>query len=265
MNHLVQRGVRFGLLTAIFLLIVLCLYYLSLQMDIELPALREREASLGSIRTKSDGFSGGNSKLLPQTVIDRVNTFVFFVGHGRSGHSIVGSLMDSHPHMVISHELDLFKKLSHGLLAPTKSAIFNAIWENTKQTINASLNASMESAIRARSNKGYTLLVDGLYQGKYVDYVDVIGDKKAGSTTEKFYTQPEKWKRVFNILTSLGVTLKVIHVIRNPYDNIATLALLSSSKTHKQFSTIKESNKTYQLKTEIPVTMEMVIRFSSIF
>ena len=243
MNHLVQRGVQPGILIISFLLIMLCIYYStsssqSLQMDTELPAWRERETSLGSTRTKSDGFSGNNVKNLPQTVIDRVKTFVFFVGHERSGHSIVGSLMDSHPHMVISYELDLFKKLSHGLLAPTKSEIFNAIWKNTN-----------ESMIRAESKKGYTLLVDGLYQGRYVDYIDVIGDKKGDATAEMFNKNPDNWKSVFNILNSLGVTLKVIHVIRNPYDNIATMAWFETRKVSKfRWPNVKESNETYELK-----------------
>ena len=64
---------------------------------------------------------------VPQSVIDRVKTFIFFVGHPCSGHSIVGSLIDSHPHMVISHEYTLFQKLSTGALAPTKPEIFNAL------------------------------------------------------------------------------------------------------------------------------------------
>ena len=255
-HHLVQKGFQLGFFTLSFLLIILYVYHFtsssqSQQMAIELPALHEHEASLGSLQTRSDKFNGSNIKHLPQTVIDRVKTFVFFVGHGRSGHSIVGSLMDSHPHMVISHELDLFRKLSYGLLAPTKSAIFNAIWENTQQTINASIELAMASSKsnskRAGCRKGYTLLVDGLYQGRYVNYIDVIGDKKAGATAEYFSTKPDSWRSVFNILKSLSVTLRVIHVIRNPYDNIATMVLLSVRKVREQFQAVKESNKTYEI------------------
>ena len=35
-----------------------------------------------------------------------VRTFLLFVGHPRSGHSLVGSLLDAHPDVVVSHELD---------------------------------------------------------------------------------------------------------------------------------------------------------------
>ena len=39
---------------------------------------------------------------LPLSVINRVKIYVFFVGVARSGHSIVGAILDSHPHIVIS-------------------------------------------------------------------------------------------------------------------------------------------------------------------
>ena len=95
---------------------------------------------------------------LPQSVIDHIKIFVFFVGHERSGHYIVASLMDSHPHMVVSHEYDLFMKLSLGSIAPSNTAIFNALWQSTKQS-------TLINGSRAKHTnyKGYTLFVDGLY------------------------------------------------------------------------------------------------------
>ena len=122
--------------------------------------------------TNHDTPTKTNSKL-PQFVIDQFKTYVFFLRFAHSGHSIVGSLMDSHPHIVISHELNVFALLSQGMISPIKQDIFNAIWNNTQQTI--------INGIRAKNVKGYNLLVDSLYQGKYVNYFDVIGaDKKGG-------------------------------------------------------------------------------------
>ena len=176
-----------------------------------------------------------NSKL-PQSVIDGIKTFVFFVGHGSSGHSIVGSLLDSHPHMVISHEFALFQKLSTGSLAPTKSAIFNALWNYDRRN---------SQWFEVNSVKGYTLMVDGLYEGKYVDHIDVIGDKRGDLTTRLFIDHPSNWLKVYRILLSLNVTLKVIHVIRNPYDNIASTVFLSDKAKYSTFKNIKRSNETY--------------------
>ena len=153
---------------------------------------------------------------LPPSVIDHVKTFVFFLGHSRSGHSIVGSLIDSHPNMVVASEVDVFTRLSDGSLAPIKSEIFNALWSNTREDLTNGLKA------KSTDGKGYNLFVDGLYEGSYVDHIDVIGDKKGGITTKLLATEPDKWLHVYDILISLNVTIKIIFVVRNPYDNIGT-------------------------------------------
>ena len=161
----------------------------------------------------SESVNNEEIKKLPPSVIDRVKTFVFFLGHPRSGHSIVGSLIDSHPHMVMASEASVFTKLSAGSVAPTKPAIFNMLWNNARK--------SLKNGLRVKSFKGYTLSVDGLFQGRYIDHVDVIGDLNADITTKLLRSKPDKWSLVYNILKSLNVTVKIILVIRNPYDNIA--------------------------------------------
>ena len=181
---------------------------------------------------------------LPLSIINHVKMFVFFLGHEHSGHSIVGSLMDSHPYMVISHEFDLFNRLSGGSLAPAKAEIFNALWMNSKETI-------INDGVRTKSIKGYTLLVDGLYQGKYVDHIDVIGDKKGYATATLLADQPQKWLASFNIIKSLELPMKVIHVIRNPYDNIATSALFMYKQKGESFGEMKQSKKTFKVKSNI--------------
>ena len=183
-----------------------------------------------------------SQELVPQSVIDRIKTFIFFVGHPCSGHSIIGSLIDSHPHMVVSHEYTLFRKLSTGALAPTKPEIFNALWKTSQA-------AALKHGVRSINKKGYTLFVDGLYQGRYVDYIDVIGDKRGDCTIEMFIKTPSDWLSVYSILQSLNVTLKVIHVIRNPYDNIASMLFMYTSRT--PLGSIKQSNKTHTFNSDL--------------
>ena len=108
--------------------------------------------------------------------------------------------MDSHPHMVVSHEFDLFNKLATRSLTPTKSEIFDALWENTRETIINGLRA------KNATRKGYTLFMDSLYQGRYVDHIDVIIDKRGLGTIEMLLEEPDKWLSVLNILRSLNTT-----------------------------------------------------------
>ena len=148
-----------GLITLNLLLVVLLCFYLEIPTRIigSFSVTTDDKVFLDELRV---GIQQPQKNQLPQDVTDRIKTFVFFLGHARSGHSIVGSLMDSHPHMVISHEADLFTKLSKGAIAPTKSAIFNTVWSNTKLSIKHGRNRA-----KTTDGKGYTLFVDGLYQG----------------------------------------------------------------------------------------------------
>ena len=61
-----------------------------------------------------------------------------------------------------------------------------------------------------------------------MDHIDVIGDKKGGTTAELLAYHHEKWVQSFNIVKSLNLPMKVVHVMRNPYDNIGTMILYNS-------------------------------------
>ena len=47
-------------------------------------------------------------------LFEDVNTFCVFIGHGRSGHSIFGALLDAHPNIIISDEANTAKFLQAG-------------------------------------------------------------------------------------------------------------------------------------------------------
>ena len=181
---------------------------------------------------------------LPESVISGVKKFVFFIGHCRSGHSIVGSILDSHPHIVISHESKLFQRLLKQS-EPDKSFIFNTIW-------NSSYLSATTGIRTAKSNgKGYTLAVNDLYQGTYQSYIDVIGEKKAELTTEMFLYSPARLENIINKLqTALGLPMKVFLVIRNPFDNIATAALFKTFKD-SQIGKVKRQNITITINSSI--------------
>ena len=236
-----NRGVKLGFVIFYCLLIVLLCYYFVVPKVVPTRIIDNEftfEQLFPPTQQQEPIREYRQPQKLPQSVIDGVKTFVFFVGHPCSGHSIVGSLIDSHPHMVISHEYTLFKKISTGVLAPTKPEIFNTLWREAQAVAG-------KHAARSIDEKGYTLFVDGLYHGRYVDYIDVIGDKRGDHTIEMFMDHPSNWSSVYNILQSLNVTLKVIHVIRNPYDNIATLVFFVNTSQTRTFGNVKQSNKTY--------------------
>ena len=163
------------------------------------------------------------NKVLSVAAIKHVKTFVFFIGHPRSGHSIVGSLLDAHPHMVISHQSGILRKIIQKPNILTKLDIFNAIWNNSYYTMMTQVE-NHRSITGAPKN--YTLFFDGLYQGSYDSYIDVIGDKQGGLPSDIFMHNPKKFRTMLSKLQAVvDMPIKVIHVIRNPFDNIATAIL----------------------------------------
>ena len=193
------------------------------------------------------GYSSQTDKFvpLPQSVINGVNYFVYFVGRPHSGHSIVGSILDGHPHMIVAHEAKLFLKMQDNPAHFTsKAVVFNELWENSYDSSHS--GGLRSSSSRDIKNKGYTLQVKGLHQGAYVSHVDVIGDKNGGHTGALLNHDPLEWDKIINKLKSLvNIPFKVIYVIRNPYDNIAS-ARLYSSKSY-QMSSVRRSNETFDI------------------
>ena len=61
-----------------------------------------------------------HSQTLPRRLINHVHCFLFFVGYARSGHSIIASMLDAHPNVVIAHKYALFVNWEH---EPASTAI----------------------------------------------------------------------------------------------------------------------------------------------
>ena len=58
--------------------------------------------------------------------------FVLFVGYPRSGHSIVASLLDAHPNVVIAQEV--FKWIREANLNFSKSQLFTELFKKVTTT-----------------------------------------------------------------------------------------------------------------------------------
>jgi hypothetical protein len=133
-----------------------------------------------------------------------------FIGYPRSGHSLVGSLLDAHPNVVIAQECDVLKFVRMGF---GRKTIYPTLL----------LNSRMILSQRGREWSGYSYHVPGQWQGRYAKLV-VIGDKKAGRSTDRLMRNPDLLSK---LQKAVRVPTKVIHVVRNSYDNITTIARAS--------------------------------------
>ena len=160
---------------------------------------------------------------LSPAVIGGVKKFVYFVGYQRSGHSIVGSLLDAHPHVVIAHEYFIskhFTELNRTSNNTWKENLFNILYRK-----------SVRDAKRLRQNrkKGYTLGVDGQWQGRYDRYIEVIGDKSGGRATEDYRINKRAFvKNFLRMKEAVAIPVRIIHVVRNPFDMISTQLIIDT-------------------------------------
>ncbi|WP_263792014.1 sulfotransferase [Salinibacter sp.] len=138
---------------------------------------------------------------------DGVDTYCMFVGYPRSGHSLIGALLDAHPHMVVAYELNALKYVQAGF---SESALYYLL-----------LRRSKAFARRGARSAGYSYYVPGQHNGEYVPPLRVIGDKKGGASSEILGRSP---KALDILQNTVGPPVKFIHVIRHPLDNIATIS-----------------------------------------
>ncbi len=144
-----------------------------------------------------------------QDVFQEAKTFCMFVGHPRSGGSIVGALLDAHPNIILADEFGVPRYVEAGF---TKGQICQLI-----------LTRSLRQARRGRKKggrrgKAYIYTVPGQWQGRY-EKIRIIGEKGGWETTYMLASKPDL---LHDLQQLFQIKIKLIVIIRNPYDNIST-------------------------------------------
>ena len=168
---------------------------------------------------------------------ESVECFVFFMGWQRSGHSIIGSLLDGHPNAIIAHEFFLFNHWEKSAHSLNRSALFNKLYKNSFT------NAQSGWRTWQNNQKGYNLELPNSWQGKF-RRLRVIGDKTGGEVTKMFHDKPKMFQFILKGLQrQVKVPIKVINVVRNPFDMIATLTLYRGANSSVVKVNATEQNK----------------------
>ncbi len=143
-----------------------------------------------------------------------VKTYCMFIGHNKSGVSMLGALLDAHPNMIISDEADALEYVQAGF---SRNQIFHILLRQSRRE-------ARKGRITARRLQPYSYLVPDQWQGRYKT-LRVIGDSTAGSSTRTLGLQPNLLERTKHKMQ--GVDIKFIQVIRNPYDPISAMMVRS--------------------------------------
>ena len=95
----------------------------------------------------------------------RPRLFWMFVVYARSGHSLVGPQLDTHPDVIVPHDVNASSLVDQ---AAGAAELFAAI-----------LDSSRRLALERRKETGYPYAVSGQSQGRF-RRLTVIGDKQGG-------------------------------------------------------------------------------------
>jgi hypothetical protein len=140
-----------------------------------------------------------------RSLFDDVRTYAMFIGQPRSGTSLLGSIINAHRNVCMSHELNALRYIRRGY---GRAQLFWLIKKRDEWFGES-----------GRKWTGYDYTVEGEWQGQHEKLL-VIGDKKAGCTTEMLRKYPnlfDKLQRVVN------VPIRMIHLVRDPYNVIRTI------------------------------------------
>eukprot|EP00984_Skeletonema_dohrnii_P037177 scaffold38995_cov161-Skeletonema_dohrnii-CCMP3373.AAC.1 len=143
---------------------------------------------------------------------ESLKRYVMFIATAHSGHSLVGSLLDAHPMMLVANEDDIFSRyLKHpgnsypGTPLETRDEIFDSILSN-----------SLKCALYSRWQHAYNYTVPHGWGGDWMPgKLTVIGDKKGGTTSNrlKALQSEKKMVEVFQeFQTTIGLPIHIIHV-----------------------------------------------------
>lgn len=170
------------------------------------------------------------SRLRHPDLFDGVETCVVFVGHTKSGGTLLGSLLDAHPDVVCSDEVGLAMMLAGGT---DRDTAFRLVARNAERE-------AMKGRVTARRLEPYSFAVPGGRQG-VAPSPRVVGDTRAGPTTRALADDAGAVARLEAALD--GIVVRYVHVVRNPFDPIAAMVVRGGR-------TVEEATADYERQSE---------------
>jgi len=134
-------------------------------------------------------------------------TYCQFIGYPRSGHTLIGALLNAHPDVVIANELGVLDWMRKGF---SRLQLFAMI-----------LRRDRDFERQDYTFIGYQYAVPNQWQGRF-RRIRVLGDKDAGRDTTQLRQRPELLDR---LRRKLRLKIRVVHVVRNPYDALSTFVI----------------------------------------
>ena len=137
------------------------------------------------------------------TDLSQLRGFVVFVGNPRSGTTLVRSILDAHPNIAISNEVNVIRRIKAG-----------EDWT----LVTGRILANIQAFERRPEWNGYSYAIRKTHcPGD--KRIQVLGDKKAAATT---YALLEDFSIADRLMAWSPAPLRFLHCVRHPLDVIAT-------------------------------------------
>lgn len=143
-----------------------------------------------------------------------VTTVCLFIGHVKSGGSLVGAMLDAHPEIVMGDEVDLARLMKADIDGEAMLVEFDR----------SARREALKGRVTARRLGGYSLQIGGWSQGAS-ERPRVIGNSRPGPTTRYLSDTPGALRDVIDAFGGRRVVF--LQVIRRPEDSIAAMVLRS--------------------------------------
>ncbi len=200
-----------------------------------------------------------HKKHFEESPFDHIRVMVLTIGFPRSGSSLLGYLLTAHPDMVIADEPTVsYEPMQYtGVLKdinqkkrPDKDILYKAdirkmfdyilSVDYTRRQRSSRRDETDVVILRGKRYKRY-IHVPNQYQGSFRS-LEVIGIKHSRQNVEVL----SKGKILENLkgkLQKMGITLKFIFTVRNPYDMIATAVRTNADDRKKIINFCKDNVK----------------------
>lgn len=139
-----------------------------------------------------------------------VETLVLFIGHVKSGGTMLGALLDAHPDAMVGDEVDVARYVARRF---RRDQIFQLIATSSRRE-------AAKGRVTARRLTPYSFAVPGQWQGR-ARQLTVVGDSRAGPTTRLLGDRPELIDRLER--TAGDTSVAVIHAVRHPLDPVSVM------------------------------------------
>ena len=106
----------------------------------------------------------------------RVRTILFFIGYERSRHSLLGALLDAHPHMVVSDESMAFGKWMSNQNKWINSSIYSfydIMVETSQRDVAKGKRSQVFEGTVANATSRFKYFVPNQWQGRFDQYIEV--------------------------------------------------------------------------------------------